>query len=228
MTVGDPNRARLTSVATALGDAGSELVFLGGSVVGLLLTDLAAPRIRETKDVDCVVHAVTRADYDTRVRGMLRARGFVEMNEPAVPLCAWTRSGIRLDVMPLEESVLGFSNRWYRYAWHHPLEVALGDVSIQVVSAPVFIATKLEAFNNRGDRDFRASHDLEDIVAVVDGRREVVEEIQQAPPEVRTFVRSELERMLGDQDFLDALPGHVVDPGREPIVLRRLRSLLLS
>lgn len=224
MTVFDPNRARLLSVAAALGEVRDELVFLGGSVVGLLVSDPVAPRIRETTDVDCVVHALTRAEYDTRVRDMLRAQGFVEMNEPGVPVCAWTLNGLRLDVMPLDDSVLGFSNSWYRYAWEQPLEFELGDVSIRIVSAPVFIATKLEAFNNRGDGDYRASHDLEDIIAVVDGREELLKEIAQAPSDVQTFVRSEMGRLLHDPDFLDALPGHVIDPGRVPIVVERIRT----
>lgn len=224
MTVSDPNRARLSSVASALGDVRDEFVFLGGSVVGLLVSDPAAPRIRETKDVDCVVHALTRAEYDTRVRDMLRAQGFVEMNEPGVPVCAWAVQGIRLDVMPLEESVLGFSNRWYRFAWHHPLEFELADVSIRIVSAPVFVATKLAAFKNRGDGDYRASHDLEDVIAVIDGRPEFRQEMVLAPPEVRAFVRSEFERLLSAPDFVDALPGHMVDSGRVSIVVERIRT----
>jgi predicted nucleotidyltransferase len=126
--------------------------------------------------------------------------------------------------MPLDDSVLGFSNSWYRYAWEHPLEFELGDVSIRIVSAPVFIATKLEAFNNRGDGDYRASHDLEDIIAVIDGREELLQEMEQAPSEVQSFVRSEMQRLLHDPDFLDALPGHVIDPGRVPIVVERIRT----
>lgn len=88
----------------------------------------------------------------------------------------------------------------------------------------MFVATKLEAFNNRGDGDYRASHDLEDIIAVIDGRQELLQEMKQAPSDVLSFVRSELERMLADPDFLDALPGHVVDPGRVPIVVERMRT----
>lgn len=43
--------------------------------------------------------------------------------------------------------------------------------SIRLISAPVLIATKLEAFADRGHGDFLAGHDLEDITTIADGRR---------------------------------------------------------
>lgn len=48
------------------------------------------------------------------------------------------------------------------------------------------IATKIEAFKGRGRGDFFASHDLEDLIFVMDGRSTIVEEVQtEAPPMVR-------------------------------------------
>ena len=52
-----------------------------------------------------------------------------------------------------------------------------------MVTAPVFLATKLEAFRGRGQGDFLFSHDLEDLMAVVDGRAALVEECRLSPPE---------------------------------------------
>lgn len=45
----------------------------------------------------------------------------------------------------------------------------------------MFIATKLEAFADRGGGDFLASHDLEDITTVTDGRPELTDEAAAAP-----------------------------------------------
>ena len=46
---------------------------------------------------------------------------------------------------------------------------------IRVVTAPYFVATKLEAFRGRGRGDYISSHDLEDLLAVIDGRDVIVE-----------------------------------------------------
>jgi len=83
-------------------------------------------------------------------------------------------------VMPTTAELLGFGNRWYAAALHHAQERKLGRLSIRVVSAPYFLATKLEAFDGRGKGDYQASHDLEDLVAVIDGRPEAVEEVASA------------------------------------------------
>jgi len=54
------------------------------------------------------------------------------------------------------------------------------------------VATKLEAFHGRGSSDVTASHDLEDILTVVDDRPELVSEIGAAEPEVRAFIAGEV------------------------------------
>jgi hypothetical protein len=43
-----------------------------------------------------------------------------------------------------------------------------------MITAPYFLACKLAAFRSRGEGDYLMSHDMEDIVAVLDGRPEVV------------------------------------------------------
>lgn len=71
--------------------------------------------------------------------------------------------------MPSEGKVLGFTNRWYELAMRSAISHALpGNVSVRLISAPAFIASKLEAFHDRGQEDFLLSHDIEDIIAVVD------------------------------------------------------------
>jgi hypothetical protein len=51
---------------------------------------------------------------------------------------------------------------------------------IRSITAPYFLATKLEAFQSRGKGDVFASHDLEDVIAVIDGRPAITEETK--PP----------------------------------------------
>lgn len=68
------------------------------------------------------------------------------------------------------EGVLGFHNQWYPLAVRSAERVRLPDgQEINLVSPPVFIASKIEAFKDRGNNDFLASHDLEDVISVIDG-----------------------------------------------------------
>ena len=56
---------------------------------------------------------------------------------------------------------------------------------IRLVSASAFVATKLEAFASRGGGDFLTSHDLEDVLNIVDGREELIGELAAAPADMR-------------------------------------------
>jgi hypothetical protein len=139
-------------------------------------------------------------------------------------------AGTKVDVMPTEAAVLGFSNRWYPSAILHARPVPLGNGSIvRVVTAPYFIATKLEAFKSRGAGRFRESNDIEDIVAVVDGRPELSAEAGHAPADLRHYLSQEFSALLGNPLFLDALPGHLpsdtASQARRPLLLSRLRAI---
>lgn len=116
MRIKDPNRQRLLAVANALGDLLSEIVFVGGSTVGLLVTDPASPSVRPTKDVDLIVEVASYADYQLVIVPKLKIAGFVECTDEDAPMCAWQVNGIRVDVMPTAGNVLGFTNQWYKGA----------------------------------------------------------------------------------------------------------------
>jgi hypothetical protein len=138
--------------------------------------------------------------------------------------------GTILDVMPLDEKILGFSNRWYSAAMKAAVRKRLSDdFEIRLVTAPFFIATKLEAFKGRGKGDFFGSRDLEDLVSVVDGRSALVAEVQVETADLRGYIRAEINRLLATAKFLDALPGYMfpdaVSQSRISIVLQRLEEL---
>jgi len=91
--------------------------------------------------------------------------GLQEDTGEEAPLCRWVHHGTTLDVMPPDESILGFSNRWYRAAMESSVTEKLSDdLEIRIVTGPFFIATKLEASKGRGKGDFFGSHDLEDLI----------------------------------------------------------------
>ena len=74
-----------------------------------------------------------------------------------------------------------------------------------------------------------ASHDLEDLIAVIDGRHELIDEIRNSNAELRRYIANELNRLLGDADFLAALPGQLpgdaASQARLPELMRRLRAI---
>lgn len=55
MRADDPNLAALRTIARALEPLADELVFVGGAVAGLLVTDPLAHAVRATDDVDDIV-----------------------------------------------------------------------------------------------------------------------------------------------------------------------------
>jgi len=85
-------------------------------VTGLLITDEAAAAPRATLDVDAIAEITSYAEY-AAFGERLRKLGFAEDTSEDAPLCRWVHLGTILDVMPLDEEILGFSNRWYLGAW---------------------------------------------------------------------------------------------------------------
>lgn len=225
----DPNIELLADVAEALGDLLEKLVFVGGCATGLLITDPAASSVRATYDVDAIVAAVSLQEYH-RLGRKLCERGFSQPLEEGEPPFRWMFAGMKLDVMPIDEKVLGFSNRWYESALGEALTVRLrAGLDIRLITAPYFLATKLDAFEDRGRGDYLESHDLEDVLSVVDGRPEIVDEIAAAPASLRNYVADVFARLTSDAGFLNALPGLVSDRGspavRMPLVLGRLEQI---
>ncbi|WP_233584864.1 nucleotidyl transferase AbiEii/AbiGii toxin family protein [Aquabacterium soli] len=226
----DPNVAMLEVVAHRLGDAlRRRLVFIGGSVVGLLITDPAMPNIRPTEDVDLVAQVLARAEFND-IEMALRAQGFRQDMSPDAPICRWRIDQTTVDVMPTLEAILGFSNRWYPLAVESAVLVALpSGIEIQMVQAPVFVATKLEAFHGRGQNDHLFSHDLGDLISVIDGREALLEECVQAPEVLKRYLAAEIQRLMSQRAFMDALPGHLpsdaASQSRLPDLEARLQQL---
>lgn len=206
----DPNVRMLESVAAQLGeDLRRQLVFVGGAVTGLLITDSTQPAIRPTEDVDLIVRTVVRNDY-RRIEAQLRARDFANDLSADAPICRWRNGSMKIDVMPTLKKVLGFANRWYPLAMDTAEQVQLpSGVCIRMITASLFIATKLEAFNARGNNDYLFSHDLGDLIAVIDGRESLLEECEQTDPQLRAYLHERLTGLLAIPSFREALPGHL-------------------
>lgn len=225
----DPNRNLdlLELAAGRLAPLLDRIVFLGGATTGVFITDPAAPGIRSTLDVDVIVVVAHHGEY-TQLETQLRDLGFGVPVDKDAPICRWQHGDLLVDMMPTDEKILGFSNRWYNDSVSHSVSLTLesGRV-IRHVTAPYFVATKLEAFETRGGLDFYASHDFEDVIAVIDGRPELLNEVRRAPDDLRSYVSGRMAAYLNSDDLVNALPGVVLDyeSRRVDIVLARMREI---
>ena len=225
------NEEMLLTVAKSLPEELKDhVVFLGGSVVSLLITDQAFSGIRPTRDVDMIVDSSNRSSFHT-IEESLRNAGFCQVldDEPPV-ICRWRVNSVIVDLMPCDESILGFSNKWYKEAVKNFTVVNLAGTDVRIVSAPYFVATKIEAFLGRGNNDFLGSADLEDIITILDGRSEIVSEIKAADKPLKAFMSKTFAAWLSKSAFIDALPGHLppdsASQGRLPIILQRLQAIV--
>jgi predicted nucleotidyltransferase len=225
----NPNIAMLEIAVKALGDVRNSLVFVGGCVTDLLVTTLRARQSRPTEDIDVVAKATTIRDYH-RVEAEMRKIGFKHDTSPEAPICRWLGAGVKIDVMPSGPGVLSFHNRWYPLAVETAQDFYLpSGRAIRLIAAPVFIATKIEAFRGRGNGDFLASHDLEDVITVIDGRISLIDEVRSSRHDLRAYLAGEFSVMIASAEFLDTLAGHL--PGdtasqlRMPALVQRLRAL---
>jgi predicted nucleotidyltransferase len=226
LNAGDPNVALVELVVAGLGSLSERFVFVGGCATGLLITDPARPPVRATTDVDLIVEITSIVSYYD-LNTELRQIGFVEDSDL---VCRWRLGTLKVDVMPTDGSIVGFANRWYVHAAQQADRTRLpSGAELRLISPPLFIATKLEAFNARGGGDYGGSHDMEDIVNVVDGRAELAEEISRCDQEVRDYVASEVDALLADSQFTETLSWHFTgdapNQGRIPEVIRRLRVI---
>ena len=225
----NPNVAIIEAAVLGLGPVSDQMVFLGGCATGLLITDTAAPPIRATRDVDVIIEVATLAEY-YRISESLRDRGFLEDQTDQAPICRWTGHGVLLDVMPTNPEILGFGTEWYERAFTaaqaHDLP---SGHTIQLISAPYFLITKLAAFESRGDGDYALSHDIEDLIAVIDGRPDVTLEVQQLEADARAHLTRKIAALLANPTFVDSLPGHLPgDPGNQarlPTLVTRLQEM---
>jgi predicted nucleotidyltransferase len=213
-------------VAKRLGHLKDKVVFVGGCATGLFITDSAMPEVRATQDVDVIVEIASRVEY-YRLEEALRIRGFKQDMSENAPVCRWLVDAIKVDIMPTQEDILGFSNRWYLPAIKNADHIEMEkELTIQLVTPPYFLATKIEAFKGRGGGDYMASHDMEDIITVLDGRPEIVSEIRNSSDDLKIFLSGTFRKLLTNGEFLDAIPGHLPPDRTSQARLPRLMKCL--
>ncbi|MEA1929158.1 MAG: nucleotidyl transferase AbiEii/AbiGii toxin family protein [Candidatus Auribacterota bacterium] len=200
----------LTHVALKLQPLDENFAFIGGAVIPLLLEEPLVTTIRPTKDIDIIIEVVSRLDF-ARLEERLRAIGFKHDMSEGAPKCRWIVDGIKVDVMPVSGEAAEWRSKWFPEALAAAEEIELDEkVIANVVTAPFFIATKLEAFFDRGNKDFYASADLEDIITILDGRSSILRKIYNLPRSLRSYLSEQFTELIRDPDFIECLPGHLL------------------
>jgi len=217
----------LETVAKAIGDDLCErLVFVGGCTTALFITDpITLEDVRATDDVDLIVDLTGYGEW-AQLQNQLRQRGFSESPEDDL-ICRMRLGDLKVDFMPDDEEILGFSNRWYEKGITTAVAHSLTpELNIKRLTPGLFVATKLEAYRGRGGDDLLMSHDLEDILIVVDGREELIAEVQDADADIRNFIAEQFRDLHDHHDFDSFLEGNIRGPeGRVAIVRDRLAAL---
>lgn len=205
-----------------------DFAFLGGAVLQVLLTDQAAAPVRVTKDIDVLVDTPTRSSY-TKLEEMLRRHGFKNDTTEGAPLCRYIFRGIVIDVMPTTRDVLGWDSRWLEEALSNAQVQLLEGRPIKILMPPYYIATKIEAFDGRGKRDFLCSQDLEDIICLMNGREEILDEVLKSSQTLRLYLAEKFQAWIQNDDFLNAVEGFLVtenEPAeRCDIILQRFKHI---
>lgn len=224
-----PNIEMIKIVAQRLGKLVNEVAFLGGATTGLLITDPGVAEIRPTKDVDVIIEIFSCVEFQ-KLEEKLRQLGFKNSFEPDSPICRWIVDDIYVDVMPTNEEILGFSNTWYSDALKEAVEVEIdSNISIRLVTGPYFCATKIEAFYGRGQGDFLSSHDIEDIITIIDGRKEIISELRAAPEALKQFLSEHFKKFLRDDNFLESISAQFnpdpISQKRCDVIIERIQNM---
>lgn len=201
------NRKATIKVAKALGELNSEVVFVGGAVVAMYIDDPAAEDIRPTKDLD-LTFQITTAGKLEELREKLIGKGFIQTHEDNV-ICRFRFDDLLVDVMSTQAVGWAPSNRWFMPGFEKSFSVELDDVTIRLMPLPYLLASKMEAFFDRGIQDLYASHDLEDILYIFNYTTNLVEQILAADDEVIAYLRGCAERMMSDTKIREVIPAHL-------------------
>ena len=210
MTIAAIQHAMLLQVAQALGpELCQQVVFAGGCTTALLVTDdFTREGVRHTNDVDLIISLKGTVEYH-KLQRRLRQQGFRDAShQEDVPQGAMFLGDLRVDFMPDDEKILGFTNRWYRAALETATDYPLDQTTaIRLIDPVYFAATKVEAWLGRGSNDPLASQDIEDLLNLVDGRSVWLQEVAKAPAQVRGYLAEQIAALLEHRDIEYAIQG---------------------
>lgn len=216
------NITRIKAISRILKSIKKDVVFVGGATVSLYV-DSKSSEVRPTDDVDVVIELAAYNNY-TQLEEELRNVGFENDKDSGI-ICRYMVQGIIVDIMPTNSDVLGFSNRWYEEGFENAISIMLDDDEVKIFSFPYFIATKLEAFKNRGNNDFRFSSDFEDIVYVLENNSNAENQLSNLPEQLKEYFSKTFQDLINQQDWEEGLYAHL-EPRNAPQKIIMIENIL--
>ncbi|MEM9857311.1 MAG: nucleotidyl transferase AbiEii/AbiGii toxin family protein [Bacteroidota bacterium] len=207
-------------VALALEELNDEVVFVGGAVVSLYVTDPGAEQPRPTKDIDVSVQISTYSEMDQLREKLASKKIYPAMAETV--MYRYSYEDVSIDFIPFEETPLGPTNRWLKPGFEKAYSVSTGNSNINILPVSMFLATKWEAFKSRGN-DPRMSPDFEDIIYVIDNNLEVIDDIVHASKDVQNFLKEMSVEILNHPSRNEIIECHI-----NPLIAAERRSLLVE
>lgn len=201
------NQTRIKAVYNGLSDLKDKVVFVGGSTVSFY-SDTPQLEARPTDDIDIVVEIITYADQQ-KIDEQLRSIGFRNDTTSGV-ICRYLYEGIIVDVLPTSGEHLGFRTRWYQEGFENSTIFEIDPAhKIRILSTPYFLATKFEAFKDRGKNDGRTSQDFEDIIYILEHRKRIWLEISELSGEIKKYLLAEFKSLKSHPGLREWIESHV-------------------
>ena len=201
------NIVRIKAVANALTELKDKVVFVGGSTISLY-PDRPVFEVRPTDDVDVIIEILNYVDR-MELEEKLRSIGFTNDIESGI-ICRYKIQGIIVDIMPTNDASIGFTNKWYPDGFANAINHQIDEMlTVKILSAPYYIATKLEAHKSRGNNDGRTSHDFEDIIYILENRATIWKEMNNAGESVKEYLQSEFLILLENPNLFEWIDAHV-------------------
>ncbi|CAN5580342.1 hypothetical protein BH10BAC5_BH10BAC5_20410 [soil metagenome] len=201
------NIQEIIKIAKALQEINERTLFVGGTVVSIYADDPAADDVRPTKDVDITLQILTVGELE-QLRQDLISKGFEQSAEESV-ICRFLYNGTKVDVMSTKEIDWAPSDKWFDPGFKRSQKINDGDIEIRILPLPYFLASKFNAFHERGLSDPRTSHDFEDITYILDNRIDLAESILSSPIDVKIFIQSEFKKILEQDNLKEAIIGNL-------------------
>lgn len=134
---------------------------------------------------------------------------------------------VLIDIIPIEDTPLGPTNRWFKPGFERPYPVSIGSTKVRILPVSLFLATKWEAFRNRGD-DPRMSPDFEDIIYVLDNNPDLVDDVLLAGKDVKDFLREMSTEILSDSSVNEIIESHlnsITAKERSELIIEKLEQI---
>jgi len=214
------NLKAVEKVASRLEELNNDMMYIGGAVLSLYVTDEGAEQPRPTKDIDISVQISTYSQMDILRKQLATKKIYPAQTETV--MYRYTYEDILIDFIPYKETHLGPTNSWLKPGFEKAYPVKIGDIEIKIMPVSLFLATKWEAYKSRGN-DPRMSPDFEDIIYIIDNNLNLVEDVINAEAAVQLFLKEMGEEILSHSSRNEIIECHI-----DPYTMEERRKLIID